>query len=239
MSARRVGILANHVSAMPGASNQPQAPPSKKPTTTWMSADEIAQLSLVDLQKRFGAAKKDGIQVDGINHCAWVSSNMARTLWFWCEVLGCQLTKTIQLPDGGQHFFIEGGRGLAIAYFWFPIAPKIAPGVGTVDMEALQRTGSFATAHGSVNHVAFNVPLESLRDIRKRVKAANVGFVSPMLYHSDVDPSGYSPARDEHTVWESFYFQGPDHEYLEFTAQSPRPFTPEKDIRHRPAHGKA
>jgi len=161
---------------------------------------------------------------------------MARTLWFWCEVLGCTLTKTIQLPDDGQHFFIEGGRGLAIAYFWFPNAPKYSPGVATVDMAAVNKTGSFATAWGSVNHVAFNVPVEKLRDIRKRVKSANVGFVSPILYHSDVDPSGYSPQRDEHTVWESFYFQGPDQEYLEFTAQSPRPFTPETDIRHKPVH---
>lgn len=56
--------------------------------------------------------------------------------------------------------------------------------------------------------MAFNVPLEKLREYRNKVKSANYGFVTPILYHSDVEESGYSPKRDENTVWESFYFVG-------------------------------
>jgi hypothetical protein len=50
--------------------------------------------------------------------------------------------------------------------------------------------------------VAFNVPQSKLKEYRKRVKSAKLGFVSPILFHSDVDPSGYSKTKDEHTMWE-------------------------------------
>jgi len=36
-------------------------------------------------------------------------------------------------------------------------------------------------------------------------------------------------------VWESFYFIGPDGEYLEMTAQSDRDFIAKEDINHIPA----
>ena len=40
--------------------------------------------------------------------------------------LGLPLTKTIALPDGGQHFFFDVGRGASLAFFWFPRAPRRA-----------------------------------------------------------------------------------------------------------------
>jgi catechol 2,3-dioxygenase-like lactoylglutathione lyase family enzyme len=197
--------------------------------------EDVVSFSVQELQKRFGGKRSDACEIVGVNHVAFVSSDMARTLWFWCEVLGMRLVKTLEIDQGGQHFFIEGGPGCAIAYFYFKDAPKKAPGISSIDWEKVLAGKGFSTAHGSVNHVAFNVPLSKLRDYRKRVQAANVGMVSPILFHSDVDPSGYSKSRDENTTWESFYFEGPDSEYLEFTAQTARPFSPEYDIRHKPA----
>ncbi len=191
-------------------------------------------MSVESLRAQFGAPQPDAVEIDGVNHVAWVCSNMARTVWFWSQGLGLRLTKTIALPDGGQHFFMDGGNGASVAYFWFPNAPKPLPGVSSIDVENAT-PGNFSTAHGSVNHVAWNVKdADKLRAYRRKIKALGVGFVSPILFHTDETESGYGVQRDEHTTWESFYFLGPDGEYLELTAQTKRPFTPEKDIRHRP-----
>ena len=70
--------------------------------------------------------------------------------------------------------------------------------------------------------------------VKKAVGQIEGGFVSPILYHSDQDNTGYSPERDVHTTWESFYFTGPDGEYLELTSQTDREFTPSRDINHKP-----
>mmetsp|Transcript_4658 Transcript_4658/g.9819 ORF Transcript_4658/g.9819 Transcript_4658/m.9819 type:complete len:187 (-) Transcript_4658:331-891(-) len=166
-------------------------------------------------------------------HVAWVSSDMARTIWFWSEGLGLRLTKTIALPDQGQHFFMDGGNGASLAYFWFPHAPPGVAGVTTIDV-ANMSTGNFATAHGSVNHVAWNVNPAKMREYRMRIMKLKVGFVSPILYHTDESPSGYGPKKNENTTWESFYFTGPDGEYMELTSQTKRPFTPNVDIQHVP-----
>jgi catechol 2,3-dioxygenase-like lactoylglutathione lyase family enzyme len=200
--------------------------------------DKIVNLSLEQLQTRYGASPPEAVKFHGVNHVAFVCSDMAKTLWFWCEILGFRLVKTLELPGNGQHFFLDGGNNCAVAYFYFPDAPKAAPGVSSVDMKGMLTGKGFATAMGSVNHVAFNVPLEKLREYRERVKSAKLGFVTPILFHSDKDPSGYSPQRDENTCWESFYFSGPDGEYLEMTAQTDRAFTPQRDILHKPAVGR-
>ena len=61
----------------------------------------------------------------GINHLALVCRDMARTVDFYTNVLGMPLVKTIELPAGmGQHFFFDCGGGDALAFFWFPDAPR-------------------------------------------------------------------------------------------------------------------
>jgi len=47
-------------------------------------------------------------ELRGINHLALVCRDMARTVEFYCNVLGMPLTKTIELPRAmGQHFFFD------------------------------------------------------------------------------------------------------------------------------------
>lgn len=82
--------------------------------------------------------------------------------------------------------------------------------------------------------MAFNVPEGKLREYRRRIKKTGV-FVSPVLYHTDDNESGYAAQKDENTTWESFYFCDPDGAYMELTCQTKRPFTPEEDIKHEPA----
>ena len=103
--------------------------------------------------------KNTEFELSGINHLALVCKDMARTVDFYTNVLGMPLVKTIELPMGmGQHFFFDCGGGDCIAFFWFPNAPEAAPGVSSA--AALPGVGDLTTAHGSMNHVAFNVPVD-------------------------------------------------------------------------------
>ena len=67
-------------------------------------------------------------ELKGINHLALVSSDMARTVDFYTNVLGMPLIKTLEIPGGAQHFFFDCGNGDSLAFFWFPDAPAAAPG---------------------------------------------------------------------------------------------------------------
>ena len=57
-------------------------------------------------------ATNEKFELRGVNHIALVSSDMARTVRFYRDVLGMPLVKTIELPNGlGQHFFFDIGNG--------------------------------------------------------------------------------------------------------------------------------
>lgn len=171
-------------------------------------------------------------ELQGINHIALVCKDMARTVDFYTNTLGLNLIKTIALPDGGQHFFFDIGNGDALAFFWFPQAPEAAPGIASVRPDALQ-TGNITTAHASLNHLAFKVPLDKLEDYKNRLVAKGIQ-VTPILHHADV-PSGYVPAADDTTFISSFYFFDPDGILLEFAANVRELGDPERDIQHLPA----
>ena len=49
-------------------------------------------------------------EVEGLNHLALVSSDMARTTEFVTRQLGFPLAKTLDLPGGAQHFFFDIGK---------------------------------------------------------------------------------------------------------------------------------
>ncbi|PSO62912.1 MAG: hypothetical protein BRC39_05375 [Cyanobacteria bacterium QH_7_48_89] len=112
-------------------------------------------------------------QLQGINHLALVCKDMARTVDFYTNTLGLDLIKTIALPGGGQHFFFDIGNGDALAFFWFPQAPEAAPSVASVSTDAFQ-TGDITTAHGSMNHVSFQVPLEKLEEYRENLLSKGI-----------------------------------------------------------------
>ena len=59
------------------------------------------------------------MQTLGINHIALVARDMAETVQFYTQVLQMPLVKTVQLPDGGQHFFFDCGGGSSVAFFWW------------------------------------------------------------------------------------------------------------------------
>jgi len=174
-------------------------------------------------------ATNSEFDIRGVNHLALVCKDMARTVEFYRDVLGMPLIKTINLPHGmGQHFFFDIGNGDALAFFWFPKAPAAYPGVSSP--QALPTQGSMISAHGSMNHIAFNVPLEKFDDYVARLKAKGVA-VSPVLNHDD-SPDQVSATVTDGVFVRSVYFFDPDGICLEFAAWT-RAFD-RTDVAHDP-----
>jgi catechol 2,3-dioxygenase-like lactoylglutathione lyase family enzyme len=164
----------------------------------------------------------------GINHLALVCHDMAETVKFYTEVLEMPLIKTVALPDGGQHFFFDCGGGNSVAFFWWADGPPAAPGIASV----AHFPSRPKTAVGSMNHVAFSVPLEELDACHQRLIAAGVPTFPVVVNHDD-SPMGISPELNEGVFVRSVYFTDPNGIMLEFAAFT-RPLTP-ADIRHAPA----
>ena len=83
-------------------------------------------------------------EFNGINHLALVSSDMARTVDFYTNVLGMPLIKTLEIPGGAQHFFFDCGNGDSVAFFWVPGAPAAVPGISSAG--ALPGRGDIVSA---------------------------------------------------------------------------------------------
>lgn len=172
--------------------------------------------------------KKD-FEFRGINHLALVCSDMERTVDFYSNVLGMPLVKTIELPFGmGQHFFFDAGGGDCIAFFWFPDAPRAAPGVASAS--ALPGRGELATAHASMNHVAFDVDPELIETYAARLKAK--GIECTEVANHDESELQVSKALHPGVYIRSVYFFDPDGILLEFAAWT-RALRPD-DVRHAP-----
>lgn len=170
-------------------------------------------------------------ELRGINHLALVCKDMARTVDFYTNTLGMPMTKTIELPNGmGQHFFFDIGNGDGLAFFWFPNAPEAAPGIASPKNNVGQ--GSIVTAHGSMNHVAFDVPEERIEEYRDKLRAKGVE-VTEVINHDD-SPQQVSRVVNDNTFVRSIYFFDPDGILLEFASWT-RELGEEGDVKHKPA----
>lgn len=168
-------------------------------------------------------------EIRGFNHVALVCSDMERTVDFYSNVLGLELVKTVELPDGlGQHFFFDAGNGNSLAFFWFTEAPDGVAGIS--HPEEKPGFGEWTSAVSSLNHIAFDVPPEKFAEYRAKLKEAGVR-VGPIVNHDD---SETQVATEMHpgVYVRSFYFQDPDGILLEFACWL-REFGPD-DVRHAP-----
>lgn len=197
--------------------------------------------------------KSTKFDVRGIHHLALVVSDMQKTKEFYTGILGLPLVRTAELPDGGQQFFFQVSDRSMISAIWFPDAPAPVPGVvnggwAGVDPDTGQqrriggRTNS--SAHGSMHHLAFEVPLEKLEEYKERLRAAGVP-VTEVNHHIlfDKDKQVAYPWQvpdDAEAVDEfinSIYFPDPDGRTFEFAAYT-RPLVPD-DVKHTPMRAKA
>jgi catechol 2,3-dioxygenase-like lactoylglutathione lyase family enzyme len=165
----------------------------------------------------------------GINHLALVCKDMARTVEFYTGVLGMPLIKTIELPRGmGQHFFFDIGNGDSLAFFWFADAPAAQPGVASATVGPLPGP----SAHGSMNHVAINVPADKIDAYYEKLTAKGVK-ASRVISHDD-SPMQASLEVTPSTFVRSIYFYDPDGIALEFAAWT-RDLPRDGDVAHKPA----
>ena len=166
----------------------------------------------------------------GINHLALVCSDMARTVDFYEGVLGMPLVKTVELPmETGQHFFFDCGNGDSLAFFWFRDGPVAAPGVASP--AARPDTGDTTTAHGSMNHVAFNVDPDRIDGYLEKLRAA--GIECSDVWNHDDSEWGISREQHDGVFVRSIYFQDPDGILLEFAAWQ-REIGRPGDVAHEP-----
>ena len=154
-------------------------------------------------------------EIRGVNHLALVCKDMQRTVDFYSGLLGMPLTKTIDLPNGmGQHFFFDIGNGDSLAFFWFPDAPESQPGI--THPAAMVGGGSIASAHASMNHVAFDVPEDKIEEYQQKLEQAGIE-VTKVVNHDD-SPMQASPTITDTTFVRSVYFRDPDGIMLEFAS---------------------
>jgi catechol 2,3-dioxygenase-like lactoylglutathione lyase family enzyme len=168
------------------------------------------------------------IEFRGVNHLALVCRDMGRTVDFYEGVLGMPLTKTIALPDGGQHFFFDCGGGDSLAFFWFPNAPDAGPGISGPRVRPDK--GDLTSAHGSMNHVAFDVPPERIDGYVERLRDAGVECTD-VANHDDSE-FGIAAEMHDGVFVRSIYFLDPDGILVELAAWT-RPLGPD-DVRHEP-----
>jgi catechol 2,3-dioxygenase-like lactoylglutathione lyase family enzyme len=175
-------------------------------------------------------ASNEKFELRGVNHTAMVCSDMAQTVRFYRDVLGMPLVKTIELPGGlGQHFFFDIGNDDCLAFFWFANAEAARPGVS--NPPSLPDQGDIASAHASMNHLAFDVPLDRFEEYRQRLIDEGIE-VSMVLDHDD---SEYQVAAVSHpgVFVRSSYFRDPDGILVEFAAWT-REMGRNDDVRVRP-----
>ncbi len=162
-----------------------------------------------------------GIEYQGVHHLALVSRDMERTVDFYTNIMGMKLVKGFDLAGGiGQHFFFDMGGGNLLAFFWFRDAPEAARGVASA-AGLVGDDPSIASAHGSMNHVAFKAPLDEIEAYRDYIIAKGV-HCTETVNHADIKTEPgvdrVTEKVDETTWLRSFYFFDPDGIMLEFCA---------------------
>ena len=159
-------------------------------------------------------------EINGVHHLALVCKDMERTVDFYTRILGMRLTKGFDLENYGQHFFFDMGNGSELAFFWFKDAPEVAPGVASAKNIVGNPAGNITSAHGSMNHVAFNVDPDKIAGYRAQLVDKGVDCTK-IVNHDDVvtgEDDRTSQAASEKTWLQSFYFFDPDGVMLEFCA---------------------
>ncbi|MFC5997002.1 VOC family protein [Pseudonocardia hispaniensis] len=169
-------------------------------------------------------------ELGGLCHVALVCEDMERTVDFYTNVLGMKLVKTVAIPNGGQHFFFDMGCEQYLAFFWFRDAPKKAPGVASA--AGLPGVGDISTAHASMNHLSFKIPLEKFDEYKAKLEAKGVR-TGPVLNHDDSE-RGVAAEYHDGVYVRSMYFFDPDGVLLEFAAWTRE--LREDDVAHLPVN---
>ena len=183
----------------------------------------------------------------GYNRIALVCSDMKQTVDFYTGILGFPLSKTMEFEDGTQQFIFKVTESDSLAFIWSPNAPPPAYGIAgqgfREDEFGNRLPGGGLSAPGAMHHLAFDVPLASMEEYKRKLRDAGVPttmIVQHILYGDgrqqamrtkDLPPD----AENVDEFINSLYFVDPDGMVLEFASYT-RELTPE-DVKHVPATG--
>jgi catechol 2,3-dioxygenase-like lactoylglutathione lyase family enzyme len=100
-----------------------------------------------------------------------VCKDIARTSAFYGDALGMPVVNRVQLPgEAAQRIVFDAGDGARLVFLWFP--PAAEPGRS---VSRRQPAGSpMITAHGSIEHVTFEVSVERFDAYAARLKKNGV-----------------------------------------------------------------
>jgi glyoxylase I family protein len=98
----------------------------------------------------------------GVDHLALICSQLERTIEFYTQVLGMQLTRIVQNRDEptSTHIFLDMGGGNQLAFFDFPEKGP-APTLRGV---------------GSMHHVALKTKPEQMRAVLQRLDERHISY---------------------------------------------------------------
>jgi catechol 2,3-dioxygenase-like lactoylglutathione lyase family enzyme len=101
-------------------------------------------------------------QTAGVDHLALICSELERTISFYTEVLGMQLTRIVQNRDEptSTHIFLDMGGGNQLAFFDFPEKGPARAVRGI----------------GSMHHVALKMRPEQMRAILSRLDERHISY---------------------------------------------------------------
>lgn len=103
-------------------------------------------------------------QWQGINHLALVTTDMDRTVRFYCGALGAQLVGTVR-TDTFRHYFFEFGPQCTVAFFEYT-------GADAAPFEKV--AGVYDPRSPQFDHLALNMPdEEALNELQRRLKAVD------------------------------------------------------------------
>ncbi len=175
----------------------------------------------------------------GVNHLAPVCRDMKETVEFYNGILGMPLTLTSGWGPPGreqQIFFFDIGGGSHLAFMWQrePVPP--APGVASpaafledtmsadltkLSREEIAKLPSIATAVGSINHMALNIPVDKFDEYREKLIAKGIHVSSIKYWTVDKDCQPVfvdDPESSPYVFMKSLYFRDPNGIQLEFAA---------------------
>lgn len=175
----------------------------------------------------------------GVNHLAPVCRDMKETVEFYNGILGMPLTLTSEWGPPGreqQIFFFDIGGGSHLAFMWQrePVPP--APGVASpaafledtmsadltkLSREEIAKLPSIATAVGSINHMALNIPVDKFDEYREKLIAKGIHVSSIKYWTVDKDCQPVfvdDPESSPYVFMKSLYFRDPNGIQLEFAA---------------------
>ena len=185
-------------------------------------------------------------EIAGVNHLAPVCRNMKETVDFYHGLLWMPMTLTTEWgPEGREQqiFFFDIGAGSHLAFMWqrelIPPAPGVASPAAFLEdtmgadltkltREQIANLPSIATAVGSINHIALNIPVDKFDEYREKLIAKGV-HVSDIKYWT-VDQKCRpvfvkDPESSPYVFMKSLYFRDPNGIQLEFAAWT-RPMKP-------------